>query len=121
MIPNHQALIEAIHARKKVCVRHYSKADSGVLDRVCVPVDYGPGTENRDGLHRYWFWDCAATTESGLFGLLPPEIVNLQVLGDVFDPAAVTTAPWPWSVPRNWAVPAGKPESAPRPLNQVNS
>ena len=41
MIPNHTRFIEAIHEKKKVCVRFYCKADSGVLDRVCVPMDYG--------------------------------------------------------------------------------
>jgi Hsp20/alpha crystallin family len=57
MIPNHTRFIEAIHAKKKVCVRFYSQADSGVLDRVCAPMDYGPGGEFKDGLNRYWLWD----------------------------------------------------------------
>jgi hypothetical protein len=43
MIPNHKEFIEAINEKKKVRVRFYSQADSGLLDRVCAPMDYGPG------------------------------------------------------------------------------
>jgi hypothetical protein len=53
MIPNHPLFIAALHEKKKVRVRFYSEADSGVLDRVCAPMDYGPGNELRDGLNRY--------------------------------------------------------------------
>jgi hypothetical protein len=54
MPANHPRFIEAINEKRKVCVRFYSKADSGVLDRVCAPMDYGPGGEIQDGLNRYW-------------------------------------------------------------------
>jgi hypothetical protein len=103
MIPNHTRFIEAIHQRKKVSVRYYSQADSGVLDRVCAPVDYGPGDEVPDGLNRYWLWDYASNTGTHTLGLLPQQIVDLQVLGEVFDPAAFGVRPSPWSIPRDWA------------------
>lgn len=86
MIANHERFIEAIKDRKKVSVRFYSKPDSGVLDRVCAPMDYGPG-ENPDGLNRYWLWDYASETGSHTLGLVPQQIVDLQVLGDVFNPS----------------------------------
>ena len=121
MIANHQGFIEAIHAKKKVCVRYYSMADSGVVDRVCAPVDYGPGNDNQDGLNRYWLWDSAGNPESHLLGLLGPEIVNIQVLGDVFDPAEVTPGSWPWSIPRNWAGPSENKATGSRPMNGVVS
>jgi hypothetical protein len=41
MIPGHKPFIEAGHAKHKVCVRFYSIRDSGVVDRVCAPLDYG--------------------------------------------------------------------------------
>ena len=47
MIPNHAQFLAAIKDKKKVCVQFYSKADSGVLDRVCAPMDYGPGAAFR--------------------------------------------------------------------------
>ena len=60
MMPNHPRFIEAINQKKKVSVRFYSKADTGLLDRVCAPMDYGPGGEIQDGLNRYWLWDYAS-------------------------------------------------------------
>ena len=86
MIPNHAQFLAAIQEKKKVCVRFYSKPDSGVLDRICAPMSYGPG-ELLDGLNRYWVWDYASDAGSHTLGLVSPQIVDLQVLGEVFDPA----------------------------------
>ncbi len=90
MIANHTQFTAAIQDRKKVCVRFYSKPDSGVLDRVCAPMDYGPG-ENPDGLNRYWLWDYANETGPHTIGLIPQQILDLQVLGDGFDPLEFTS------------------------------
>jgi hypothetical protein len=93
MIPNHAQFIEAIKEKKKVWVRFYSKADSGVLDRVCAPMDYAPGGELNDGLNRYWLWDYAGNPGSNTLSLVPQQIVDLQVLGEVFDPAQLVIGP----------------------------
>lgn len=92
MIPNHPQFTAAIQDKKKVCVRFYSKPDSGVLDRVCAPMDYGPG-ENPDGLNRYWLWDYASETGAKTLGLLPQQILDLQVLGELFNPSDFVIAP----------------------------
>lgn len=110
MIPTHPQFIEAIHQKNKVRLRYYSKADSGVLDRVCAPMDYGPGGEIQDGLNRYWLWDYGRNTGDPALGLLPQQIVDLRVLGETFDPADFGARTTPWSVPREWAV------STPTPL-----
>jgi hypothetical protein len=87
MITNHAQFITAIQEHKKVWLRFYSTADSGVLDRVCAPIGYGPGDGIQDGLNRYWLWDYASSTGSHTLGLLPQQIVELRMLGDLFDPA----------------------------------
>jgi hypothetical protein len=102
MIPNHAGFVQAIHDRKKVCVRFYSKADNGVLDRVCAPMDYGLGDGINDGLGRYRLWDFSSTTGSHTLNLLDVQIQDLQVLGEVFDPASLVLRPLHWSIPRNW-------------------
>jgi hypothetical protein len=106
MIPNHPRFIEAITDKKKVSVRFYSPADSGVLDRVCAPMDYGPGGETQDGLHRYWLWNYASNTGTHTLGLLPQQIVDLQVMSEVFDPGDFGVRTTPWSTPRNWGAPS---------------
>ncbi len=106
MIPNHQRFVEAIQQQKKVSVRFYSRPDQGVVDHVCAPLDYGPGGGPPDGLHRYWLWDYAVTTGDPTLGLVPQAIVDLQLLGEVFDPAAFGVRPWPWAIPRSWGSPS---------------
>lgn len=106
MIQNHAQFIAAIHEKKKVWVRFYSAADHGVLDRVCGPMDYGPGGNVSDGLNRYWLWDYASTADSHTLGLTPQEIVDLRVLGEVFSPADFGDRPWPWAIPRDWDPPS---------------
>jgi len=95
MIPNHAQFLTAIQEHKKVWLRFYSTADSGLLDRVCAPMDYGPGGGIPDGLNRYWLWDYASNTGAHTLGLLPNQIVELRVLGDLFDPAQFTIGPVP--------------------------
>jgi hypothetical protein len=93
MIPNHKQFIEAVRAKRKVWVRFYSQADGGVLDRVCAPMDYGPGGESQNGLHHYWLWDYTSSTSPHTLVLAPHQIVDLQVLGEVFDPAQLEVRP----------------------------
>jgi hypothetical protein len=102
MIPNHPRFIEALHAKKKVWVKFYSPVDNGILEHVCAPMDYGPGVEPPDGLHRYWLWDYTSTTEPHTLGLIPQQIVQLEVLGEEFNPADFGVRPAPWCIPRDW-------------------
>lgn len=97
MIPNHARFIEASHETNKVGGRFYSKADNGVLDRVCAPMDYGPGGEIKDGLNRYWLLGLRKQYGPHTLGLVAQQTTDLQVLGEVFDPARLgcQAAVWP--------------------------
>jgi len=113
MIPNHSGFIAAIHERRKVCVRFYSKADCGTLDRVCAPLDYGPGGSVEDELNRYWLWDFAGNPGARILGLVPQQVLDLQVLGEYFDPAQLDERPAAWSIPREWDVLPASPAVTP--------
>jgi hypothetical protein len=106
MIPNHKQFIEAINQKKKVCLRFYSKADSGVIDLVCAPMDYGPGAGIQDGVNRYWLWDYTSNGGSHTLSLLPEQVLDLRVLGEAFDPAQFDVKPPKWSIPRDWGSPS---------------
>ena len=93
MIANHAQFIQAIQEKKKVWIKYYSKADNGVLEQACAPLQYGPGNGVQDGLNRYWLWDSASKTGSHTLGLLPQQIVDLKVLGEVFDPSQFAADP----------------------------
>jgi hypothetical protein len=113
MIPNHKQFIEAINEKKQVCLRFYSKADSGVIDLVCAPMDYGPGAGNQDGVNRYWLWDYTSNNGSHTLNLLPEQVLDLRALGTLFDPAQFGVPPAAWSIPRDWKLPAGASPVAP--------
>ena len=102
MIPNHPQFIEAINRKKKIRVRLYSFADNGVVDGICAPMDYGPCPRHQDRLNRYWLWVYTDLAGSHILGLLPEEILDLQVLGEMFDPAQFTERPAQWFTPRDW-------------------
>jgi hypothetical protein len=102
MIPNHKQFIEAINEKKKVCLRFYSKADSEVIDLVCAPMDYGPGAGVQDGVNRYWLWDYTSNNGSHTLSLLPEQVLDLRVVGEVFAPADFGVQHSPWSIPREW-------------------
>ena len=79
MIPNHKQFIEAIQEKKKVSLRLYSKADSGVIDLACAPLDYGPGAGIPDGVNRYSLWDYTSNNGSHILSLLPEqELTSLR-------------------------------------------
>ena len=106
MIAQHKEFIEAIKEKKKVSVRLYSRADSGVVDLICAPLDYGPAAGVQDGVNRYHLWDYSSNTGSHNLTLLPTQILDLSLLGGLFDPAEVGVLPLPWSVPRDWNSPS---------------
>jgi hypothetical protein len=113
MIPNHKNFIEAIQQKNKVCLRFYSRADSGVIDLVCAPMDYGPGAGLQDGISRYSLWDYTSNTGSHILSLLPEQVLNLRVLGEVFDPTQIEVNSPQWSIPRDWGSPLGSGTSKP--------
>ena len=125
MIPNHKQFIEAIKEKNKVCLRFFSRADSGVIDLVCAPLDYGPGAAVQDVVNRYWLWDYTSNTGSPTLGLLPEQVLDLRVLGDAFDPAEFACPPPTWSIPRDWRPPSGSgadnPSRAPAPIEKQPS
>jgi hypothetical protein len=119
MIPNHNQFLTAIQDKKKVCVRFYSLPDSGVLDRVCAPLDYGPG-DNPDGLNRYWLWDSTNESSVPKIGLLPQQIVDLAVLGESFDPAQCVVTPTTGAITPGGEVADVAPERKAGPPDEVN-
>lgn len=102
MIPNHKQFIQALAERNKVCVRFYSLADSGVIDRVCAPLDYGPQASIPGSVNRYSLWDYTGNNGAHTLALLPEQILDLRILGETFDPAEFGSWPSPWVIPRDW-------------------
>ena len=106
MIKNHEQFIEAIKEKKKGCLRFYSKADRGMIDLVCAPMDYGPGAGISDGINRYSLWGYTSNDGSHTLSLLPEQVLDLRLPGERFDSAQVEVTPPAWSIPRDWGAPS---------------
>jgi hypothetical protein len=113
MIPNHKQFIEAIQQKKKVCLRFYSTADSGVIDLVCAPMDYGPIGEPPGDVNKYQLWDYTSNTGSPVLVLLPGQVLDLRLLGELFDPAQIGFVPARWHIARDWGLPSGAGPASP--------
>jgi hypothetical protein len=99
MIPNHSQFLEASQARKLLRISFYSTPDGGVVDRECAPLAYAPAPAGSDPANRYWVWDPAHTAGANPLGLLPGQIVSVQVLGKSFDPAELQIDTTRWNTP----------------------
>ena len=77
-----------------------------MIDLVCAPLDYGPGADNQDGVNRYWLWDSTSNIGSPTLALLPEQVLDIRVLGEVFNPAQFGDTPPEWSIARDWGMPS---------------
>ena len=100
----HDKFIKAIHAKSKVKISFYSDEDKSVIDRICYPMDYGPGTKIKDNAPRYWVWDSQSDTKPHPLPLKQEQIHGFQVLNETFDPAEFVTWTTAWNIPRGWGI-----------------
>lgn len=97
--------IEAIHVTRKLRLTFYSKEDGQQLVRTCAPMDYAPSRRTKDKSDRYHFWDYDSDTQRHTLSLLPQQVISLEMLPDLFNPAEFitwSTASSPWLITRNW-------------------
>lgn len=102
MISNHAQFLDAIRDQKMVRIAFFSKPDDATVDRECSPLDYGPEPGANDAANRYWIWDHVGSAGVNPLGLLPDQIVSVNVLGQGFDPGQFDLGGRTWSVPRAW-------------------
>lgn len=94
--------IAALHAKKKVLLTFYSKEDNCNLIRTCAPMDYGPSSRAHDKSDRFHFWDYDSDKQRHTLSLLPEQVVSIQVLNEIFNPAEFVTWTTSWHVRRDW-------------------
>ena len=97
--------IEAIHARKKVRIRFFSKGGGTYITRTCAPMDYGRSRTALDFRNKFHILDCESGDKPNPIALDRSHIEELLVLEEMFNPAEFVT--WdltvsPWLVKRDW-------------------
>ncbi|MBK9990730.1 MAG: hypothetical protein IPP19_08380 [Verrucomicrobia bacterium] len=106
MIPNHAHFIDAIRDKSLTRIVFYSHPDAGKVDHECAPLDYGPGQDGQNTSDRYWVWDNNDSAGANPIGLLPDQVISVQVIGRNFAPEHLPLGPRTWSVIRDWPVSA---------------
>lgn len=102
---DHEVFISALRARRRIRLTFIAKDDGTARTRTCAPFDFGPPRRIRDGRDRYHAWDYEGDPGPHPVMLLPEQIVRIEALDDLFDPAEFVT--WnlvqsPWIYARDW-------------------
>ncbi len=79
--------------------------EKGIIERQCVPFDYGPGARIKDGLDRYHFYDLDSPDGKHNLSILPSQLIEITLSGKTFEPHDyVTWKPIKWIIKRDWGI-----------------
>lgn len=101
----HQEFLDAIAAKRKLTIRFFDKKEKKEKTRLCAPLDFGPLRGAKEPVDHYQLWDLEGKKKPLNIAVLPDDILELKVLDDTFDPAAIITwtfKPNAWHITRDW-------------------
>lgn len=99
-----EVFLQAIHEKSIVIIKFNSK-EKGIIERRCVPFDYGPGTRDKNKVDKYHFYDLNSPSGRHNLSILPDQLLSLELSGEKFEPGEyVTWTPTNWMVKRNWGI-----------------
>ncbi|MBC7457670.1 MAG: hypothetical protein H7235_05285 [Bdellovibrionaceae bacterium] len=99
-----EQFIAAIHAKTKIRLTFFSKEDNGSLIRLCSPMDYGPFRREKLAVDRYHLWDYESDKKTHNLAIVPGNVIHMEFLDQVFDPAEFITWACNWHVARAWGI-----------------
>ena len=88
---DHDIFIQAIRQKKKVKMRLPSRERGYKADKLYGPILYSPSVAGVDS-GCYYVWDFESGSENHFLGLLPSQIVNMQLTEEPFDPVEFFTS-----------------------------
>lgn len=98
----YEKFVQAINDKKLVLVKFNSK-EKGIIERTCVPFDFGPSRLAKLKIDKYHFKDLDSPTNSHTLSILPAQIINIEILDESFVPNDyVTWSPVKWFLKRDW-------------------
>ncbi|HVP97629.1 hypothetical protein [Methanoregula sp.] len=93
--------LKAIH-EKRIVIIEVNSFEKGVIQRKCVPYDFGPSRKFRDGFNRYHFYDLNSPEGSHNLSILPEQLLNIQITDEKFHPRDYVNWKPNWYVKRDW-------------------
>jgi hypothetical protein len=100
---NYVKFIQAIKDKKKVKITLETR-DEGVVERVCIPFDFGANKKYKDGLERYYFNALDSSDGRKDLAVLESKLLTVEVLPEHFDPEDYITWDPNWILKRNWGI-----------------
>lgn len=98
----HNLFISAIHEKKIVKVSIDTK-EKGVIERTCIPFDFGPSRRNlKVNPDRYHFYDLDSPEGSHNLSITRNQLTNIEKLEETFDPANYISWEPNWFIWRDW-------------------
>jgi hypothetical protein len=87
--------LQARRSKHKIRLTFYADAEHQVHDRICAPLDYGPGKADRSDHFHVWVYE--STSREHLLSLTPEQVRRIDILDEEFDPADFV-----WFINRDW-------------------
>jgi hypothetical protein len=103
MTTQHDLFILSINDRKILKITFDSK-EKGVIERICVPFDFGPSRKYKDGLDRYHFYDLNSPEGKHNLSILVEQLLSCEIQDILFDPKDYVTWTPNWIVKRDWGI-----------------
>ena len=98
----HELFLETINNKKKVRIKADTQ-EKGIIERICIPFDFGSSRKYKDGNNRYHFFDLDSPDGSHNLSILPEQLISIEVLNEGFEPKYyVRWKPISWFTPRDW-------------------
>ena len=97
----HEIFLKAI-ADKKLVNIVVNTHEKGIIERKCIPYDYGPSRKYKDGLDRYHFYDLDSPEGNHNLSILPDQLVTISLSNTTFNPGDYVTWKPNWIIKREW-------------------
>ncbi len=100
---NHQKFLQAIQEKKIIKMKFDSK-EKGIIERLCVPFDFGPWRRNiSPNPDRYHVYDLNSPEGKHNVSIEVKQLINIEITDELFNPADYVT--WndvKWFIKRDW-------------------
>ncbi len=80
----------------------FDSYEKGIIERTCIPFDFGPSRRYKDGQDRYHFYDLDSPDGKHNLSILPSQIKSLTLMNETFNPGDYITWEPNWILKRDW-------------------
>ena len=99
---NHEKFLQAIHEKKRIKIQ-FNSPKKGVIERLCIPFDFGPSRRNLEpNPDRYHLYDLDSPEGSHTLSILPEQLTSIEIINQSFEPAEYITWIPNWFIERDW-------------------